>query len=1043
MSAARNLRLEVVLKAIDKFTAPFKGVLNQSKAVAKQVSALKNKMKELDKTQGQIDSFKKLTRDAAQTSLQMKAAQERATALGKSLAETATPTKKLSAEFERAKKEAAQLAEKHTQLVGQQQNLRTSLNAAGVSTRNLSQHQRELQQNASSTTAALQKEQQQLERLGKQSQRLHAAKASYEKGMNTRHQMAGAGAGMAVAGGGALYAAKQVMAPGLDFDAGMSSVQALTRLDKNSPQLIALRKQARELGAATSFTANEAAQGQGFLAMSGFDPKAIQQAMPGVLDLARAGRVELPAAADMASNILTGFKLNAEQMGRAGDVLVGTFTRSNVDLRMLADTMRYAAPVAADLGVDLETAAAMTGKLGDAGIQASMGGTALRAIMSRLAAPPKAAAEALKALGIQAKDAKGNLRDLPTILAELEAKTKKMGNAQRAGYFKHIAGEEAFSALQVLTAQAGSGKLQELIATLKKSAGEASANAKIMSDNAAGDIKSLQSAWEDVGIEMFEGSNSPLRELLQNITSVIRQVGAWMKANPTLAATLVKVSVSAAAVVAILGGLALSAAALLGPFVMLKLAMTTLNVQMGIGSTLTKAATLSYGKLGGAFSLLSKKNPKAILQSIGSAVSTLNANIKTTLLDLLKNKVPEAMRSLSAASKKTWSTAATAVKGYTASIWQAIRAQGVMAASKATGAMQYARTAGIAGMAKDAAKGGANLAVKGGKGLLNGGIGLIKLPIKAVMQLGQALAFVGRLALTNPIGLALTGIALAALLIYKYWEPIKAFFTGLWQGFTEGIAPLKAIFVHTFTPLMAALQPLMPVWDWMVGAFKIAWEWVSKLFAPIQSTKESLEGATRSGSGFGQFLAHLVVIVAEVLAAFIGLPIKIMAIGVQIVEGLWQGIASKWDWLKGKFYELAKMLPEPVQKALDIHSPSRVFAQIGRHTVAGLDQGLTDGKDAPLATMKNITNQIINAASGLMIGGASLGAMADVTIDKRPPIANTAPANHAASAPVFQITIHAAPGMDEQKLAQLVAKEIAKAERQKQVRSRSRLGDND
>ncbi|HCT8726855.1 TPA: phage tail tape measure protein, partial [Proteus mirabilis] len=119
---------------------------------------------------------------------------------------------------------------------------------------------------------------------------------------------------------------------------------------------------------------------------------------------------------------------------------------SNTSLTMLGDTMKYVAPVASGLGVDLETAAAATGKLGDAGIQGSMAGTSLRAILGRLAEPPKMAAKALEELGIKTRDAKGNLRDFPELLAELDKKTAKMGNAQRAGFFKHIAGEEAFSA---------------------------------------------------------------------------------------------------------------------------------------------------------------------------------------------------------------------------------------------------------------------------------------------------------------------------------------------------------------------------------------------------------------------------------------------------------------------------------------------------------------------------------------------------------------------------------------------------------------------
>src|SRR5690606_18284811 len=107
--------------------------------------------------------------------------------------------------------------------------------------------------------------------------------------------------------------------------------------------------------------------------------------------------------------------------------------RSNTSLQMLGETMKYAAPVAASVGQDIETVAAMAGKLGDAGIQGSMGGTALRAILNRLSAPPKAAAKALDKLGVSAVDAQGNLRDMPTVLQEIYEKTKNMGDAERAG----------------------------------------------------------------------------------------------------------------------------------------------------------------------------------------------------------------------------------------------------------------------------------------------------------------------------------------------------------------------------------------------------------------------------------------------------------------------------------------------------------------------------------------------------------------------------------------------------------------------------------
>src|SRR5690606_13088078 len=124
---------------------------------------------------------------------------------------------------------------------------------------------------------------------------------------------------------------------------------------------------------------------------AGFETKNILAAMPGLLDMAKAGDIDLGATADIASNILTAMKLPAEEMARVADTLTAAFTRSNTTLTTLGETMKYAAPGAAAFGVSLEATAAMAAKLGDAGIQGSMGGTGIRRILGRLAAPNKAA----------------------------------------------------------------------------------------------------------------------------------------------------------------------------------------------------------------------------------------------------------------------------------------------------------------------------------------------------------------------------------------------------------------------------------------------------------------------------------------------------------------------------------------------------------------------------------------------------------------------------------------------------------------------------
>ncbi|QIC16486.1 phage tail tape measure protein [Providencia vermicola] len=601
---SRNLRLQVVLNAVDKLTRPFRSAQESNKKLASAIRQSRDTLKSLNQQAGQIEGFRKAKQQLTTTQQAYQAATQRAAALAREMSATANPTQRQTEALRKAQQEAAKLKNKFGELQQSVQRQRNELQANGISTNQLGQAQRRLNSDISRTTQQLQRQEQQLRRSAEQERRMANARSSYQSTMGTRNKIAGAGAAMAATGVGMGYAAKKVLAPGYDFEVGMSKVQALTRLDKDSDDYKALRNQARDLGATTAFTANEVAQGQAFYAMAGFKPDQIQNAMKGTLAMSLAGDIDLATTADIGSNILTGFKLNSNEMNRVSDALVATFTRSNTNLTMLGDTMKYVAPVASGLGVDLETAAVAAGKLGDAGIQGSMAGTSLRSILGRLAEPPKQAADALKQLGIQTRDAKGNLRELPAILAELDKKTKKMGTAQRAGLFKHIAGEEAFSALSVLVDKSGSGELQSMIAEIKAAKGEAEKVSKTMTDNLDGDLKNLTSAYEDVGIQIFGGADSPLREIAKSVTSLISRFGEWAKQNPALVKQITMITLGLGAVLAVGGGISLMIAAMIGPLAMAKFSLSVLGIKGGGFLTmlikpikLVGAAFMTLGKI--------------------------------------------------------------------------------------------------------------------------------------------------------------------------------------------------------------------------------------------------------------------------------------------------------------------------------------------------------------------------------------------------------------------------------------------------------------
>ncbi|MFR3121409.1 MAG: phage tail tape measure protein [Proteus mirabilis] len=651
---SNNLKLQVVLSAVDKLTAPFRSAQESNKRLASAVRQSRDSLKNLNQQASQIDGFRKIKQQLTSTQQAYQSATQRVATLAKEIANSENPTKKQLEAFKKAQREAGQLKTKYEQLQQSVQRQRSALQANGISTNQLGQAQRRLNGDIERTTQQLRRQENQLRRSAEQERRMAAAKSQYQKTLDVRNKMAGTGATMTATGAGMLYSAKQTLMPGYEFNVGMSKVQALTRLDKNSDEFKMLREQARELGATTAFTANQVAQGQAFYAMAGFKPEQIKNAMPGTLAMSLAGDIDLGTTADIGSNILTGFGLSSDEMSRVSDTLVGVFTRANVNLAMLGDTMKYVAPPASSLGVDLETTAAAAGKLGDAGIQASTAGTSLKSIFGRLAAPTSEVSKALKEINLKTTDSKGNFREFTEILVELDKKTKGMGNAQRAGLFKKLAGEEAFSSLMVLADQASTGSLQKLIAELKASKGEAQKVAGTMTDNLSGDMKNLQSAWEDLGIQIFDGIDSPLRQISQSITRVISKVGVWMKENPELAKTLTMIGLAIAGIITTLGILSLSIAAMLGPLAAAKLSLSILGIKGGSALTLLlKPIKL----LGSAFLGLGKAmlaNPiLLVIAAIAAAVYLIYKNWDT----------------IGPYVYKVWDT----VKRYTAIAWQALK----------------------------------------------------------------------------------------------------------------------------------------------------------------------------------------------------------------------------------------------------------------------------------------------------------------------------------------------------------------------------------
>lgn len=304
--------------------------------------------------------------------------------------------------------------------------------------------------------------------------------------------------------------------------------------------------------------------------MAGFTPQAIQAALPGVLSMATAGGMDLGETADIGSNILTQFGLSADQMDRVGDTLTAAFTRTNTDLRALGETMKYAGPVAGKLGISLSRPQRW---LACWRIWVSEGVMPGRQCVpaARLASPPKAAAEALKELGVAVSDANGKMRPMEDVLADLYKATRKYGEVDRVSFFKDIAGEEAFTSFMALVDAAGDGSLPKLRKELEGARGEAERTAKVMANNLDGDLKSLGSAWEGLRIRIADLIDGPLRSVTQWLTRVVSKVTALAQAHPALTRQLLVAGGALLAMTATIGSLSLAIGVLAGPLAKLRL----------------------------------------------------------------------------------------------------------------------------------------------------------------------------------------------------------------------------------------------------------------------------------------------------------------------------------------------------------------------------------------------------------------------------------------------------------------------------------------
>lgn len=324
--------------------------------------------------------------------------------------------------------------------------------------------------------------------------------------------------GTAAALGGVAAAAIKV---GSDFESQMSRVKAIS--GATGEEFEQLKEQAMQLGADTSFSASQAAEGMENLAAAGFTTSEIMSAMPGLLNLAAASGEDLASSSDIAASTLRGFGLAASDAAHVADVLAANANRTNSSVADTGEAMKYVAPLARAAGLSLEETAAAIGIMANAGIQGSQAGTSLRGALSRLSKPTDDMSEAMDELGISFYDSNGKMKSLTEQVGMLRQATEGMTDEQKNNYLVTLYGQEALSGMLALINE-GEGSLGELTEAYRSCDGEAQKAAETMQDNLSGALEQLSGSAETLGLAFYNSVADNLKNAANTATESINNI---------------------------------------------------------------------------------------------------------------------------------------------------------------------------------------------------------------------------------------------------------------------------------------------------------------------------------------------------------------------------------------------------------------------------------------------------------------------------------------------------------------------------------------
>lgn len=312
---------------------------------------------------------------------------------------------------------------------------------------------------------------------------------------------------------------------GQNFTSTMSEVSAIS--GATGEDFEKLEACAREYGATTVFSASNAAEALKYMSLAGWDADQSTSALGGVLNLAAASGMELGAASDMVTDYLSAFAMEAGDAAYFADLLSYAQSHSNTTAEALGEAYKNCAANLNAAGQDVETVTSLLEGMANQGYKGSEAGTAMAAIMRDITNGMKDGAIKIGETSVAVMDAQGNFRDLTDILTEVEAATNGMGDAERAVALSSTFTADSTKGLNLILNE-GMDNIAGYEEELRGASGSAEEMANIMNDNLSGDVAAMKSAFEELGLKIYDALESKLRAGVQFITNGVIPAIEWL-----------------------------------------------------------------------------------------------------------------------------------------------------------------------------------------------------------------------------------------------------------------------------------------------------------------------------------------------------------------------------------------------------------------------------------------------------------------------------------------------------------------------------------